>query len=108
MTRVLGETRSISVTTANTRGVSRLLRDAEEGNDVIVERHGRAVAAVVGMGRLDEIAALEADVRSAVLVLARAATDDGTRSDLGDVISALGFDRVQLEGELDAELADPR
>lgn len=108
MTIVASETRSISVTTANTRGVSGLLRDAEEGNDVIVERHGRAVAAVVGMRRLDEIAALEADVRSAALVFARAATDDGARTDLDDAISAFGFDRNQLEAELDAELDDQR
>lgn len=98
----------ISVTTANSRCVSGLIRDAEGGNDVIVERHGRAVAAVVGMERLAEIASLEAGVRSAALVLARAATDDGSRTDLDDVISALGFDREQLEAELDAELAERR
>jgi hypothetical protein len=48
----------------------------------------------------------EADIRSAALVLARAAGDDGTRSDIDDVIEALGFDRSQLEAELDAEIAD--
>ncbi|HKY16289.1 MAG TPA: type II toxin-antitoxin system prevent-host-death family antitoxin [Microthrixaceae bacterium] len=97
------DTRSISVTDANARGVSGLLRDAEAGNDVIVNRHGRPIAAVVGLDRLAEIVSLEADVRSAALVLARAATDDGERDDLDDVISSLGFDRAQLEAELDAE-----
>jgi antitoxin (DNA-binding transcriptional repressor) of toxin-antitoxin stability system len=103
---VFDDTRTISVTDASARGVSGLLRDAEGGNDVIVQRHGRAVAAVVGMGRLTEIASLEADIRSAAVVLARAASDDGARTDLDDVIDALGFDRAQLEAELDAEAAD--
>jgi antitoxin (DNA-binding transcriptional repressor) of toxin-antitoxin stability system len=105
MSLVFGDTKTISVTDASARGVSGLLRDAEGGNDLIVERHGRAVAAVVGIGRLAEIANLEADIRSAALVLARAADDDGTRSDIDDVIDALGFDRSQLEAELDAEIA---
>lgn len=104
----INDTRSISVTDASARGVSGLLRDAEGGNDVIVKRHGHPVAAVVGMDRLAEIARLEADVRSAALVLARAATDDGEPKDLDDVIAALGFDRRQLEAELDAELAEQR
>jgi hypothetical protein len=58
------------------------------------------------MGRLTEIASLEADIRSAAVVLARAASDDGARTDLDDVIDALGFNRAQLEAELDAEVAD--
>jgi len=106
MSLVFDDTRTISVTDASARGVSGLLRDAEGGNDVIVERHGRAVAAVVGMDRLAELARLEADIRSAALVLARAAKDNGARTDLDDVIDALGFDRSQLEAELDAEADD--
>lgn len=108
MTLFLDDTRSISVTDANARGVSGLLRDAESGSDVIVKRHGHPVAAVVGMARLAEISSLEADVRSAALVLARAAADDGSRTDLDEVISTLGFDRGHLEAELDAELAEER
>jgi antitoxin (DNA-binding transcriptional repressor) of toxin-antitoxin stability system len=102
MSIVFDSTRTISVTDASARGVSGLLRDAEGGTDVIVQRHGRAVAAVVGMDRLTELASLEADIRSAALVFARAADDDGARTDLDDVIEALGFDRAQLEAELDA------
>ena len=44
---------------------------------------------------------LPADIRSAALVLAREADDDGSPTDLDDVIDALGFDRTQLEAELD-------
>lgn len=97
--------RSISVSTANQRGVSGLLRDAENGSDVIVERHGQPVAAIIGLWRLAELIKLEADLRSAALVLTRAATDTGVRTDLDTVIATFGFDRAELEKELEADLA---
>lgn len=84
------------------------MKDAESGTDVVVERHGRPVAAIVSMRHLNELAELEADLRSAALVLARVANDDGRRADLDEVITALGFDRGELESELDAELSSDR
>lgn len=99
---------SVSVTEAATRGVSRLVRDAERGDDLVVERHGKAVAAVVSMRHLEEIRELETDLRDAVLLLARAATDTGHRTDLNAAITALGFDRGELEAELAADLAAGR
>jgi len=103
---VLTRQHSMSVTSANSRGVSGLLKDAESGSDIVVERHGRAVAAILSIRRLRELSALEADLRSAALVLARAATDNGERTELDAAIDALGFDRAELEAELDAELGD--
>ncbi|CAN5672829.1 hypothetical protein BH24ACT5_BH24ACT5_03060 [soil metagenome] len=105
---VLAGERSMSVTAANARGVSGLLEDAEAGADIVVERHGRAVAAIVSMRRLSELTTLEADLRSAALFLARVATDTGERTELDAAIAALGFDRSELEAELDAELSEPR
>jgi len=96
----------MSVTSANSRGISGLLKDAESGSDIVVERHGRAVAAILSVRRLSELSALEADLRSAALVLARAATDTGERTELDAAIAALGFDRSELEAELAAELGD--
>jgi len=103
---VLTRQHSMSVTSANSRGVSGLLKDAESGSDIVVERHGRAVAAILSVRRLRELSALEADLRSAALVLARAATDTGERTELDAAIDALGFDRAELEAELDAEQGD--
>ena len=54
---------------------------------------------------IDEIRRLESDLHDAVLLLARLATDTGARTPLDTVISHLGFDRADLEAELDAELA---
>lgn len=39
------------------------------------------------------------------LVLARELSDTGNRTDLDDVIAAFGFDRTELEDELDADMA---
>lgn len=99
---------AVSVTEAASRGVPKLVRDAERGEDVVVERHGKAVAAVVSMHRLDQIKRLEKDLHDSVLLLARVATDAGARTDLGDAIAAFGFDRAELEAELDADLAAGR
>lgn len=98
----------VSVTEAAKSGLSKLLRDVERGEDVVVERHGKAVAAVVSMRHLEEIRRLESDLREAVLLLSRAATDTGHRTALDEVLTAFGFDRAELEAELDADLAAGR
>ena len=57
---------------------------------MVVTRHHRPVAAVVGIERLRELDALAADLRDLALVIARAADDDGRRTPLGDVAAAFG------------------
>ncbi len=99
---------AVSVTEAASRGLPKLLRAAERGEDVVVERHGKAVAAVVSMRHLAQIQRLESDLHDTVLLLARVATDTGARTDLDDAIGALGFDRAELEAELEAALAAGR
>jgi antitoxin (DNA-binding transcriptional repressor) of toxin-antitoxin stability system len=105
MSPALPSPESLSLTEAAERGVSAIVRAAGEGHEIVVERHGQAIAAVVSMRRLGELAELEADLRSAALVLTRLVTDDGRRTDLDDVIAAFGFDRGELEAELDADPA---
>jgi prevent-host-death family protein len=98
----------VSVTEAASRGVPGLVKDAESGQDVVVARHGRPVAAVVSMRRLEQMQTLEQDLRDVALVLTRAATDTGARVGLDEAITAFGFDRAELEAELDADLAAGR
>lgn len=93
-----------SVTEAASRGVPGLVKDAERGEDVIVSRRGAPVAAVVSMRRLDQLRSLESDLRDIALVLTRAATDTGARTGLDQAINAFGFDRADLEAELDVDL----
>jgi prevent-host-death family protein len=96
-------TTSVSVTEAASRGVAGLIKEAEAGEDVIVARRGRPVAAVVSMRRLTQLRDLERDLRDVALILARVATDSGRRTDLDTAITAFGFDRAELEAELDED-----
>ena len=105
---VLDFSHPISVTEAASRGVAGLIKDAEAGADIIVARHGKPVAAVVSKRQLDHIHQAEDDLRTAALVLIRAATDTGLRTSLDDAIAAFGLDRAELEAELDADVAAGR
>jgi prevent-host-death family protein len=98
----------LSVTEAAKCGLPRLVKDVESGEDVVVERHGRAVAALVSMRHLEELRRLEGDLRETALLLSRAATDTGHRTGLDEAIAAFGFDRAELEAELDADLTAGR
>ena len=100
--------RSVSVTAAASRGVAGLVKDAERGEDIIVERHGRAVAAVVSVEHFEQLQQMKSDVTAAALVLARELTDTGSRTSLNDAIAAFGFDRAVLEAELDDDIAAGR
>lgn len=85
-----------SVTEASRRGIPRLVSSAERGEIIVVTRRNRAVAAVVGMDRLDELAGLRDDLRDIALVLARQATDSGRRTSLDEVLAAFGHTRENL------------
>ncbi|MCL2849938.1 MAG: type II toxin-antitoxin system Phd/YefM family antitoxin [Micrococcales bacterium] len=100
--------RHVSVTEAHKLGIAGLVHDAETGGDVVVTRHGRPVAALVSTQHLDALRTLTDDLRDAALVVIRAATDTGLRGLLDDTITAFGFDRAELEAELDADLAAGR
>jgi len=100
--------RILSVTAATGRGVAGLVKDAERGEDIIVERHGRAVAAVISVKHFDELHRVRAGLLAAALVLARELSDTGTRTGLDDAIASFGFDRAELEAELDADIAAGR
>jgi len=50
----------------------------------------------------------DSDLRDAAVLLARAATDTGRRTDLSTAIALLGFDRRELEAELAEDLAAGR
>jgi prevent-host-death family protein len=80
----------LSVTAASARGVARLVADAAHGDEVVVTRHHRPVAAVVGIEHLRELDELAADLRDLALVIARTADDSGRRYGIADVNEAFG------------------
>ena len=86
----MATTERVSVTEASRRGVARLVADAAHGSEVVVERHGAPVAAVVAYERYTELARLRDDLRDLALVLGRAAADDGQRHSLDEVVDAFG------------------
>ena len=86
----MAEIERVSVTEASRRGVARLVADAAHGTEVVVERHGEPLAAVVAYDRYTELVQLRADLRDLALVLGRGADDDGTRTTLDDVVESFG------------------
>lgn len=100
---VLHNPREVSVTEATQRGVAGLVADAERGSDLVVTRHHRPVAAVVGIRRLTELEGAAADLRDLALVLARAVTDTGRRTSLDDVLAAFGHTQESLDALPDDE-----
>jgi len=108
MSTLARPTRTVSVTEATTRGVAGLVKDAEAGEDVVVARHGNAVAAVISVDHFARIAEVEEDLHDAALVLARAATDSGVRGSLDEALVMFGLDRAELDAELAADSAAGR
>lgn len=93
---ILARQAEMTVSEATQRGVAGLVAEAEQGTDVVVTRHRRPVAAVVAYQRLEEISRTVEDLRDFALVLARQATDGGTRTSLDAVLQAYGHTRDSL------------
>ena len=108
MTSNLLSAEFLTVTEASLRGISSIVNEAGKGHDLVVQNHGKPVAAVIGMRRFDQLKELERDLQSIALVLTRFATDDGTRLGFDEVITSLGFNRKELEAELAADLSAGR
>jgi antitoxin (DNA-binding transcriptional repressor) of toxin-antitoxin stability system len=89
----------ISVSEANSLGISRLVRDAEEGQDRVLLRNNRAVAAVVSMDRFERLQRaddLEADMIDLTLTLARLLTTGPVRHSLDDVLTRYNVSRADI------------
>jgi antitoxin (DNA-binding transcriptional repressor) of toxin-antitoxin stability system len=86
----------LSVTEAAKLGLSRLIRDAEAGQEHVLLRNNQPVAAVVSISRLDEWESLEDDLLDVALAAARALTTGDERHSLDDVLARFGYTREQL------------
>ena len=85
-----------SITQATRRGVSGLVAAVAEA-DIILERHGEPVAAMIGMDRIEALEQARADLRDLALVLSRVATDSGERVPFDEVLGAFGLLREELD-----------
>lgn len=86
----------LSITEAARRGVSGLVAAASEV-DIILERHGEPVAAMIGMNRIEALEEARADLRDLALVLSRVATDSGDRVPFDDLLGTFGLSREELD-----------
>lgn len=86
----------LSISEASQRGVSALIRAAEEGHDQIVLRNNKPVAAVVSMRRLDDEQKLRDDLADVTMLAARMLTTSGVPVALDDVLAEFGYTREEL------------
>ena len=92
----------VSVSEANTRGVSKLISDAESGRPQVVLRNWKPVAAIVDIDRMDRLQRLddlEDDLRLLSIALIRSAADSGRRYALDDVLAEAGIDPDSLDDD---------
>jgi prevent-host-death family protein len=89
----------ISVSEANRIGISALVKAAEEGEQPVVIRNGKPVAAVVSIDALQRAEELEERLLDVSLGLTRLITADERRHSLDDVLDRFGFTREELEGD---------
>lgn len=89
----------ISVSEANRIGISALVKAAEEGEQRVVIRNGKPVAAVVSIDALQRAEELEERLLDVSLGLTRLITADERRHTLDDVLDRFGFTREELEGD---------
>lgn len=86
----------ISITEASSRGLSALVREAEEGRDRILVRNNLPVAAVISMERYEALQDLEDDLRDIWLASARMVTTGPERFSLDEVLEQFGVTREEL------------
>ncbi len=89
----------ISVSEANRIGISGLVKAAEQGEQRVVIRNGKPVAAVVSIESLQRAEELEERLLDVSLALTRLLTADERRHSLDDVLDRFGFTREELAGD---------
>lgn len=89
----------ISVSEANKIGISGLVKAAEQGEQRVVIRNGKPVAAVVSIESLQRSEELEERLLDVSLALTRLLTADNRRHSLDDVLDRFGFTREELAGD---------
>lgn len=93
----------LTISEANARGISTLVKEAEQGRHTSLTRHGKNVAAIVSSDELQRLNDYEDDLRTMAVLVGRLLTDTGERVSLDSVIEYFGFTRQELESSGDEE-----
>lgn len=89
----------ISVTEAGRLGISALVKAAERGEQRILMKNNKPVAAVVGIERLEQNEELEEQLLDASIALTRLLTTSERRHSLDDVLARFGISREDIQGD---------
>jgi prevent-host-death family protein len=88
----------ISISDAGKVGISALVKAAEQGEQRVLMRNSKPVAAVVSIDMLERAEELEEHLLDVSLALTRLLTADERRHSMDDVLDRFGFTREELEG----------
>lgn len=86
----------ISISDAGKIGLSALVKAAERGEQRVLMRNNKPIAAVVGIDVLERTEELEERLLDVSLALTRLLTTDERRHSLDDVLDRFGFTRDDL------------
>lgn len=86
----------ISVSDAGKIGLSALVKAAERGEQRVLMRNNKPIAAVIGIDALERTEELEERLLDVSLALTRLLTTDERRHSLDDVLDRFGFTREDL------------
>lgn len=89
----------ISVSDAGKVGLSALVKAAERGEQRVLMRNNKPIAAVVGIDVLERTEELEERLLDVSLALTRLLTTSERRHSLDDVLDRFGFTRDDLDEE---------
>jgi prevent-host-death family protein len=87
----------ISISDAGKIGLSALVKAAERGEQRVLMRNNKPIAAVVGIDMLERTEELEERLLDVSLALTRLLTTDERRHSLDDVLDRFGFTRDDLD-----------
>ena len=89
----------ISVTDAGKMGISALVKVAERGEQRVLLKNNKPVAALVGIEALERAEELEERLLDVSLALTRLLVTDERRHSLDDVLDRFGFTREDIEAD---------
>jgi antitoxin (DNA-binding transcriptional repressor) of toxin-antitoxin stability system len=87
----------ISVSEASKLGVSALVKAAERGEQRVLMRNNKPIAAIVGIEALERADGLEERLLDISLALTRLLTDGDKRHSLDEVLERFGITRDELQ-----------
>lgn len=93
--------RIVSMSVASSKGLSALVKDADEHGYTIISRRNSPAAAVLSIDRYTALQEAEEDVRDLTVLVDRLLNDDGQRVSLDAVLDKLGYTREELAASPD-------